>query len=74
MQKQHKNDDKYGYQTRDYQTVLSSLIVPEIARDLQISRKTIKKHLLSYAQSKETTDLGIDQKALQDYLEQSACL
>ena len=40
----------------------------KIARDLQISRKTIKKHLLSYAQSKETTDLGIDQKALQDYL------
>ena len=40
----------------------------KIARDLQISRKTIKKHLLSYAQSKEATDLGIDQKALQDYL------
>jgi len=21
VQKQHKNDDKYGYQTRDYQTI-----------------------------------------------------
>lgn len=40
----------------------------KIARDLQISRKTIKKHLLAYAQSKETTDSGIDPKALQDYV------
>jgi len=40
----------------------------KIARDLQISRKTVKKHLLAYAQSKQTTDSGIDPKALQDYV------
>jgi len=40
----------------------------KIARDLQISRKTIKKHLLSFAQSKEASDSGVDPKALQDYL------
>jgi transposase len=40
----------------------------KIARDLQISRKTVKKHLLSYAQSKESSDSGVDPKALQDYL------
>jgi transposase len=40
----------------------------KIARDLQISRKTVKKHLLSYAQSKEATDSGLDPTALQDYV------
>ncbi len=25
MQKQHKNDDKYGYQARNYQTVLPGI-------------------------------------------------
>jgi hypothetical protein len=25
MQKQHKNDDKYGYQTRNYHTVLQGV-------------------------------------------------
>jgi len=40
----------------------------KIARDLQIGRKTVKKHLLAYAQSKQATDSGIDPKALQDYV------
>ena len=42
--------------------------VRKIARDLQIGRKTVKKHLLDYAQSKQATDSGIDPKALQDYV------
>ncbi len=42
--------------------------VRKIARDLQISRKTVKKHLLDYAQSKQATDSGIDPQALQDYV------
>ena len=25
MQKQHKNDDKHGYKTRDYQTIFSGV-------------------------------------------------
>jgi len=40
----------------------------KIARDLQIGRKTVKKYLLAYAQSKQATDSGIDPKALQDYV------
>ncbi len=42
--------------------------VRKIARDLQISRQTVRKILLAYAQSKEATDSGIDLKALQDYV------
>ena len=42
--------------------------VRKIARDLQIGRKTVRKTLLAYAQSKEATDSGIDPKALQDYV------
>lgn len=42
--------------------------VRKIARDLQISRKTVKKHLVAYTQSKQATDSGIDPKALQDYV------
>jgi len=40
----------------------------KIARDLQVGRNTVRKTLLSYAQSKEATDSGIDPKALQDYV------
>lgn len=42
--------------------------VRKIARDLQISRQTVRKILLAYALSKEATDSGIDLKALQDYV------
>jgi len=40
----------------------------KIARDLQISRKTVKKYLSAYGKSKAITDSGIDSKALQDYV------
>ena len=40
----------------------------KIARDLQISRKTVNKYLSAYSKSKATTDSGIDTKALQDYV------
>ena len=40
----------------------------KIAGDLEIGRKTVKKTLLAYAQSKQATDSGFDPDALQDYV------
>lgn len=42
--------------------------VRKIARDLQISRQSVRKVLKAYVKSKEAMDLGIDPKALQDYV------